>query len=143
MNAATNIASTYELPLFAAAPPRYGTPPRDSFVTGLVASLALTFKLGERERALAEQLLFGRPLGAIARGLEVELTLAQRMCRELFATTGTDGREQLFELALRLTTMRALTKTSSQTPARVSQRPPKRPYASANNNSTAYNTAAW
>ncbi|WP_240480426.1 hypothetical protein [Enhygromyxa salina] len=108
MNAATTVAaSTYELPLFAAAPPSYGPTPRGSFVSGLVASLTWTFNLDAGEQALAEQLLFGRPLGALARHFNVDAATAQRMCRELFTMTGADGREKLFELALRLTTMRA------------------------------------
>lgn len=103
MNAATHVAaSTYELHLFAAAPPSYGPTPQDSFVTRLVASLAWTFDLGESEQELAEQLLYGRPLGPIARHFEVEPTTAQHMCRALFTMTGADGREKLFELALRL-----------------------------------------
>ncbi|PRP97387.1 hypothetical protein [Enhygromyxa salina] len=109
MNAATTVAaSTYELPLFAAAPPSYGPTPRGSFVSGLVDNLAWTFNLDTREQALAEQLMFGRPLGALTRHFDVDAPTAARMCRELFVMTGADGREKLFELALRLSAIRAV-----------------------------------
>lgn len=85
----------------------------ECFVTRLVASLAWTFGLDQLERELARLLLCGRPLGAIARRLDICTTSAQRLCHALFVTTGTDGRQQLFEVALRLTAMRELSNVVS------------------------------
>jgi hypothetical protein len=83
-------------------------PATGDFVSRLVDSLAWTFGLDTLERELARLLLCARPLGAIARGLKVSTSSAQRLCQALFVTTGADGREELFELALRLTAMREL-----------------------------------
>ena len=104
------IASTYELPLLPPCPPLRvdRATPTGTFVCRLVASLAATFCLDERERELTRLLFFGRSLGAIAKTLGVDTSEAQRRCRALFAATYTGGREPLFELALRLTTTREL-----------------------------------
>ena len=117
MNAAAN---TYDLfvPALTNAETLNEAAPTDSFVTGLVTSLVWTFDLDEVEREVALLLLFGRPLGVIARRLAVCATSAQRICKSLFATTCTDGREKLFELALRLTTMRELSKFAAGPQAR-------------------------
>lgn len=82
--------------------------PAGTFVSELVESLAAAFALGAEERELATLLMFGRPLGAIAHKLGVSISTAQQRCRELLATTATDGRQQLFELGLRLAAMRKL-----------------------------------
>jgi DNA-binding CsgD family transcriptional regulator len=78
------------------------------FVARLVASLGETFRLDANERELARQLLCGHPLGMIAKAHGVDTRTAQQLCRSLFGATGSDGRQQLFEIALRLTTMREL-----------------------------------
>ena len=91
-----------------AAAPAPAPTPRGTFVNGLVDSLDWTFGLDASEAELARQLLFGRNLGAIARVFDVDASTAHAMCRELFGRTGTDGRQQLFELGLRLTAAREL-----------------------------------
>lgn len=78
------------------------------FVARLVASLGDTFRLDASERELTRQLLCGHTLGAIAKARAVDTRTAQQLCRSLFTATGSDGRQQLFEVALRLTTMREL-----------------------------------
>lgn len=98
------------------AAPRTVARPRSSqpastgqcFVARLVASLGDTFRLDASEREVARQLLCGHTLGAIAKAHGVDTRTAQQLCRSLFTASGSDGREQLFEVALRLTTMREL-----------------------------------
>ncbi|PRQ03052.1 hypothetical protein ENSA5_18230 [Enhygromyxa salina] len=106
-------ASTYDLRLPAPVAQTETAPPTDSFVTRLVTSLVWTFDLDESERELAVQLLFGRSAGAIARSLGVCGASVARRCRALFRMTGTDGREKLFEVALRLTAMRELSELAA------------------------------
>ncbi|EDM78640.1 hypothetical protein PPSIR1_29353 [Plesiocystis pacifica SIR-1] len=108
-------ATTYELsfsfaPTFSlpSSPSLAGPTPAGSFVDGLVLSLVSSFKLDDGQRQLAAMLLFGRKLGAIARVLGVDSREAQARCKALFAATGTDGREGLFELACRLRATRDL-----------------------------------
>lgn len=93
-----------------AAAPAPTSAPRGTFVESLVESLDWTFGLDAVEAELAEQLLFGRSLGAVAVCLGVDAATASAMCRALFQRTGTDGRQRLFELALRLTATRQLSK---------------------------------
>ena len=96
-------APTYDLFSFAPRTVDIASPtPSGTFVDGLVAALASSFALDADEQELALLLLFGRSIGAAARRLGVNASEAQRRCRALFARTGTDGREQLFELGLRL-----------------------------------------
>ena len=108
--AATAFApTTFELCLS----PSFVTPasapvPADSFVTKLVASLAGTYPLDEAELELAELLLYGRTIGAIARKLGLSTRETSRRCAALFAATCTDGRQQLFETAARLRATREL-----------------------------------
>ena len=102
-------ATTYDLclvPSLVVAEP--APTPADTFVAKLVTSLAATFPLDSHEQQLAELLLFGRSFGAIARQLGMGSREVQSRCAALFAATCTDGRQQLFEIALRLTTMREL-----------------------------------
>ena len=102
-------ATTYDLCLVPSLAIVEPTPaPSGTFVSKLVASLAASFPLDTREQVLAELLLFGRSLGAISRQLGVDTREVQRRCAELFAATCSDGRQQLFEIGLRLTTMREL-----------------------------------
>ena len=108
--AATAFApTTFELcltPSFVA--PASAPVPADSFVTKLVASLAGTYPLDEAELELAELLLYGRTIGAIARKLGLSTRETSRRCAALFAATCTDGRQQLFETAARLCATREL-----------------------------------
>ncbi len=109
--APTAFAPTYDLFSFVPqAPERPAPPPTGSFVDGLVAALTASFALDAQERELATLLLFGRNIGAAARGLGIDSREAQRRCQALLIRTGTDGRVQLFELALRLAAMTELGK---------------------------------
>ena len=100
-------ATTYEISLFP-APVVASAPPSSSFVSRLVASLVETFALDAKERDLASLVLHSRTPGSIARHFRVPGREVQAHLRALFTTTCCTGREQLFELALRLTTMREL-----------------------------------
>jgi len=113
MNAAAALAdtapTTYELCLVPSqVSPTPAPAPRDTFVTKLAAGLAAHCGLDEAELELAELLAYGRSIGAIARTLELDTREVSRRCAALFAATHTDGRQQLFELGLRLTTMTEL-----------------------------------
>jgi DNA-binding NarL/FixJ family response regulator len=104
MNAAT---ASFSVPTRTKLPPvASGEGP--SFITRLVESLTWSFRLDAREQAVARALLCGHSLGSIAKSVDVDARAAQQLCKSLFGTTGTDGREQLFEVALRLTMMREL-----------------------------------
>lgn len=68
----------------------------------LVAGLRDAYELGERERAIAQQLLFGRNSYAIAGQLGLDERSVLYQIQDLLAKTNTDGREGLMRLALRV-----------------------------------------
>ena len=111
LNVAATAAAptTFELCLLPSLAAPVAAPlPADTFVTKLAANLAASYPLDAAELELAQHLLYGRTIGAIARALGLSTREVSRRCTALFAATCTDGRQQLFETAARLTATREL-----------------------------------
>lgn len=101
--------TTFELCLFPSFARVEPAPvPQGTFVSKLLPALTKRYSLSTQELALAEQLMYGRTLGTIARNLELCTSEVQRRCAALFEATNCDGRQQLFETALRLCATREL-----------------------------------
>ena len=87
--------TTYELCLFPSlVTPTAAPVPANTFVTKAAAALAKHFGLDAGELELAELLLYGRTIGAIARVLGVGSREVQTRCAALFATTESGCRRE-------------------------------------------------
>lgn len=68
----------------------------------LFDALVHSYRFSVRERAILRHVLLGRSSAAIARRLGLRESTIHKHMHSIFARTGTDGRQRLHDLALRL-----------------------------------------
>lgn len=80
----------------------------DALIVQLFDALVQTHRFSGRERAVLQQVLLGRSSVVIARRLGLRETTVHKHMHSIFARTSTDGRQRLYDLALRLAAQRSI-----------------------------------
>ena len=79
-----------------------------AMVRELAKALMRRFRFTRRERTILRQLVAGQSVDRIARQLDIRVTSVHKHMHRIFAKTGTEGRQPLIKLGMRLAAHRRI-----------------------------------